>query len=432
MPTNLVGVTIMLSGPGDTANDIDVITDVIHKWNDNHGAAQKLIFLPVHYLQDVVPVYQPGADGQIVINQQITEKSDVVLCVFRHRLGTPTPRSGASGTVEEADIGQKNGFAHVLFWNGDIPRAVASSSSASAENQRLENFRASFETEPKGLYGLFESELALRAAVERILWSHVPHFAPSDAVKSLPESTESRPALTLDVLGPVWAVSRLDHLIRICAKKNANGQRLSAAATDQYIAFCLDRATELEEEFAANAGHPIVVGVSTDATRVVDLRVEIIFSDVCGVDPEDKHWKAVWQTPAPQTTSDPYRIGSDLQTINFDSPSFRGTMQTWPERASWTDDDGDTIVHVEIDDLRRRRTATRVTDDVVLWLPNSTDDAEDVAEVQPNVTYSWEASGTVEGRTETWQGEGIVESTGMATVIERMLRWRGGEDNRPE
>lgn len=421
MPLSLTGVTVMLAGPSDTAKDIDAVFGAIRNWNEQHARDQKVVFLPVHYMHNVVPVYAAGVDGQAVINEQITNDSDIVVSLFRHRLGTPTPRNTESASVEEIEIGDTNGSAHVWFWNGDIPRDVLTDSARKDERDRLEAFRRKFESAetPQGLYGTFDSNDQLRSLAEKALWHHARRVREeTGSARARPEPTAPTPSLKVNLVGPVWHLPDIERVITVAAESNAKVRNLNEGQTQRYLRECLGRAEEIDTQLAANVGAPLAVDVSTDGARITDLQIEICLASTLGVDPEREGWHDVWKTPESQNTLYP---NSFLSSYNLSLPI--GSMRTWPERSSWALDGDDVIVTVEIDDLRKRRTPTRVDDDVVIALPAGSVSGEG----GESIAYTWTASGDVSGRTESWSGRGDLEVIAENAAIERLMSWRSGE-----
>lgn len=422
MTIGLRGFRVLISGPADTAEDADLVRTLIHQWNDAHAASRGVVFLPLHYQSNAVPVYKDGVDGQYIINQQLTSNSDVVIGLFRYRLGTPTIRDERSGTVEEATIASLNGVAHLLFWDGSIPRNVTVDDSQRQEHSRLEHFRRSIESEAKGLYGTFESSEDLKKKIDLILWSHANSVQTERATAESEASGVEGLRLNVGARGPVWRSHDLDKLVRVFAESSARERKLSQSAASDFVESSVARKAELEVVMAANAGFPVVVEVSTMATRILDLRIEISFADVWGVTPENEKWHAAWRTPR----SDFDRFGVDIVVPIFASLP-RGSMSTWAERAYWEAHEGDVVLTVEVDDLRRKRTPSLIEDEVVLWIPEEFPDPDGGV-----VTYSWEASGQVGGETVTESGVGELEITSLDEVKSRLIRWWQGNSNEPD
>lgn len=89
---------IMIGAPSDIQEEIQIVQNIIYEWNHIHSFTQKIIFLPLHWSTDSHP--DIGAAPQNIINSQITNKSDLLICIFGTRIGTPTSHYN-SGTIEE-------------------------------------------------------------------------------------------------------------------------------------------------------------------------------------------------------------------------------------------------------------------------------------------------------------------------------------------
>ncbi len=92
MTFQAIAALVMISGPGDTAEEVEAVKATIAKWNSSHAKDMGVVFVPPqHHSTNTVPVLRAGVDGQAIINEQITDHADVILALFKYRLGTPTP-----------------------------------------------------------------------------------------------------------------------------------------------------------------------------------------------------------------------------------------------------------------------------------------------------------------------------------------------------
>ncbi|MDR3176364.1 MAG: hypothetical protein LBU06_07530 [Desulfovibrio sp.] len=110
---------VMISCPGDAHQERDIARDVIYKWNSAHAEATRKIILPIDWLHDAVP--DAATSPQESINQQVTDKADMLIAIFRHRIGTPTDEF-PSGTVEEIENFITSGKPVLLYFSSaDVP-----------------------------------------------------------------------------------------------------------------------------------------------------------------------------------------------------------------------------------------------------------------------------------------------------------------------
>lgn len=90
---------IMIAAPSDIQTEITEARNAIEQWNQTHAAKTKMVLLPRHWSFSSYPA--SGADyAQQILNKQLVEPSDMLICFFGTKLGTPTDTE-ISGTVEE-------------------------------------------------------------------------------------------------------------------------------------------------------------------------------------------------------------------------------------------------------------------------------------------------------------------------------------------
>lgn len=203
MTFDALAAVVMISGPGDTGEEVSAVEATINKWNRNHAEGERIVFIPQHYLADSVPVLSKDVDGQAIINEQITDRADIVIALFKYRLGTPTPRNKYSGTVEEAESKSRTGSVHVYFWNGDlVPREIADDAQKNRKLAELKEYRETFHFkvnssyEKKGSYGSYYSIEDLKKSVDKALWMDARQLKASRGdSSSMPENTTMESAI---------------------------------------------------------------------------------------------------------------------------------------------------------------------------------------------------------------------------------------------
>lgn len=89
---------VMMGAPSDIKEEINIVRKYINEWNPVNSANRKIVIFPVNWEMDCYPV--SGMPPQDHINEVLTNKSDMMICIFGTRLGTPT-NNEVSGTVEE-------------------------------------------------------------------------------------------------------------------------------------------------------------------------------------------------------------------------------------------------------------------------------------------------------------------------------------------
>ncbi|MBD5200828.1 MAG: DUF4062 domain-containing protein [Bacteroidales bacterium] len=103
---------IMIGAPSDVESEVKVAFDVIQRWNYINAISHKLILLPSHWSLDAYPTL--SKKPQKAINNQLVEKSDLLICIFGSKIGTPTD-DYISGTVEEIEEHLKDSKPVMVF-----------------------------------------------------------------------------------------------------------------------------------------------------------------------------------------------------------------------------------------------------------------------------------------------------------------------------
>lgn len=147
MPRWAIIRRVMIGAPGDTKDLVEVALRSIYGWNDARSQSLEMLE-PVFWKKNTYPAFNPGG-GQVETNTQILEDSDIVVGIFRHRLGTPTD-GFASGTADEILTHvDSNRPAMVYFSNEPLPRDADLE-----EFKNLNAFRTQLQL--KGLMGDFD------------------------------------------------------------------------------------------------------------------------------------------------------------------------------------------------------------------------------------------------------------------------------------
>jgi signal transduction histidine kinase len=92
-----VKIKIFLASPMDLSDERLTVKTLIEDVTQKEGAESGFELELIGWEDHTAPAF--GVDAQDVVNEQILEY-DVIVCLFKERLGTPTKRA-ASGTVEE-------------------------------------------------------------------------------------------------------------------------------------------------------------------------------------------------------------------------------------------------------------------------------------------------------------------------------------------
>lgn len=89
---------VMMGAPSDIKEEIGIVRKYVNEWNPVNSESRGIVIFPINWETDCHPA--SGIVPQDHINNSVTDRSDMMICIFGTRLGTPT-RNEKSGTVEE-------------------------------------------------------------------------------------------------------------------------------------------------------------------------------------------------------------------------------------------------------------------------------------------------------------------------------------------
>ncbi|MBZ9753529.1 hypothetical protein K7W42_22105, partial [Deinococcus sp. HMF7604] len=151
---------VMIGGPNDTTEEREVARQVVAEWNLQHAEAEEIVLLPKHWTTHTRPALRGRA--QAVVNEQLTDRADVLVALFWSRLGTDTGVA-ESGTVEEIDKFHASGRSVLLYFaEKPLPFQKAGNADTQAELRRVQEFRARVEQDHLGLYDTYSTTAHFR------------------------------------------------------------------------------------------------------------------------------------------------------------------------------------------------------------------------------------------------------------------------------
>lgn len=104
---------VMIGAPSDIKEEVEILKEVVHKWNDVNSVKEKIVLLPKYWASSTYPT--AGTKPQESINRQVVDKSDLLISIFGARLGAPTGIA-LSGSIEEIDEHLKCGKPVMVFF----------------------------------------------------------------------------------------------------------------------------------------------------------------------------------------------------------------------------------------------------------------------------------------------------------------------------
>lgn len=108
---------IMIGSPSDIKEEISIAREVLNNWNNLNSEKNRMVLLPIHWSISSYPAM--GKHPQKLLNEQLVEKSDLMICIFGTRLGSPTDTE-ISGTVEEIKEHRKAGKDVMVFFKNSV------------------------------------------------------------------------------------------------------------------------------------------------------------------------------------------------------------------------------------------------------------------------------------------------------------------------
>ena len=108
---------IMIGAPSDIKEEVQIAKDVINEWKYVHTELHHKVLLPLHWSISAYP--NSGKHPQKIINEQVVDKSDLLICIFGSKLGTPTD-TDISGSVEEINEHLKAGKDVMIFFRKNL------------------------------------------------------------------------------------------------------------------------------------------------------------------------------------------------------------------------------------------------------------------------------------------------------------------------
>ncbi len=115
MPYKAIVYNVMIASPSDVEEERRTISDVIIKWNYTHSMNSGKVLIPLRWETHSAPLL--GKRPQDVVNNMVLKHADVLVGIFKDRLGSPTGKE-ASETIEEINVHHSLGKPVLLYFGG--------------------------------------------------------------------------------------------------------------------------------------------------------------------------------------------------------------------------------------------------------------------------------------------------------------------------
>jgi hypothetical protein len=167
MPKIVTLYRVVISCPSDAAAELAIAKETVSRWNAENAATEQLAFEPVSWETHVAPYIDKGRRVQDRINDTIINNADLLVAIFRARLGTPTGEH-LSGTVEEITQFMEAGKEAWVFFRTGRPEPPPEEEGE--QYRALMKFKEGIR--PNSLYKDFGTDGELRDGLYRALEIH--------------------------------------------------------------------------------------------------------------------------------------------------------------------------------------------------------------------------------------------------------------------
>ncbi len=147
-------IRVFLAAPSDIEEEIKIVFDAIHEWNDAHSSASSAILKLDRWKTASHP--EMGDRPQAIINRQGLAGSDILVGIFWSRFGSPTGKA-QSGTEEEIRLSIEEQRKVMLYFS-DMP--LPPSKVDNSQYRKVLKFKKEFKS--KGLFGTYQTREEFR------------------------------------------------------------------------------------------------------------------------------------------------------------------------------------------------------------------------------------------------------------------------------
>lgn len=257
MPTVLQSYTVLLSRPGDANHYAEIAVEALEAINHQHSLSTGIHFHLLDWTKDSYA--DSGAEPQQLLNRQIVDKADIVLAIFKERMGTPTQRFD-SGTEEEIMLAlEAHKTVQAYFWQP--PKGIMPADPAQYE--RLESFKARISDSL--IYATFSDEQELRKKVTHDFTRRMFDLEDEKPVR--------RPTLGLATIGPDGKPSH-----QLATQPPALGGGYSPKALDDSVRSAFEKVSAIELPKPEPQESPRAEGESPLSSAFASFQIQLASS----------------------------------------------------------------------------------------------------------------------------------------------------------
>lgn len=214
MPKNVTQYELLISCPGDVKKEVDIIHEVVHKFNSEFSKTLGIMIQERHWETDSYPA--SGDKAQAILNKQFINDCDAAVAIFWTRFGTPTDEYG-SGTEEEIEGMIKNN-KQVFMYFSDMN--MHPSQFDSEEYKKIQHFQEKYKY--NGYYGTYKT----LDSFKELFFAHLTKYFLS--LSTLKENENSRkPDLKVKLLDSktnesIGGVYKFEYPIGVITRQELN------------------------------------------------------------------------------------------------------------------------------------------------------------------------------------------------------------------
>lgn len=168
---------VIIASPSDVDDERVIVREVVHEWNSIHAEDRNTVLMPLGWETDSSPAM--GGRAQEIVNDQLLQRSDLLIAAFWTRIGSPTGEA-PSGTIEEIEKHISLGKPAMIYFSSAPVRA---DSVDREQYDALQKFKV--DCRRRGLIEGFESLTEFREKLTRQLAQTVIRYLPRYAASGV-------------------------------------------------------------------------------------------------------------------------------------------------------------------------------------------------------------------------------------------------------
>lgn len=193
MPIDTKLYRVLIASPSDVSEERNIVKEEIARWNSMNYETMNIVLLLTGWETDATPDLRER--GQAIINRQLVNDCDLLIGIFRNRIGTPTPEA-ESGTVEEIEKAANEGKRCMVYFS-DTP--ISPSSVDLEQYKRLQEYK--LKLNQMGLTSSFKDSSEFKEKISCHIAASIRDIAKEDRERkaAAQEARVTEQAIGLDI-----------------------------------------------------------------------------------------------------------------------------------------------------------------------------------------------------------------------------------------